>query len=78
LVIQAQGAEGIDEAQADVALGDGLALRIDAGGFVNVDVADGTGRKNRFGAGDIEGAGVIETVEGIDASDPGEDAALFF
>jgi hypothetical protein len=77
-VVQAQGAEGIDEAQADVALGDGLALGVNAGDFINVDVAHRAGRQDALGAGDIEGAGFIEAVEGIDADDPGEDAAFFF
>jgi len=61
----------------DAALGDGLALGVEAGCFVNGDVANGAGWENALGAGHVEGTGVIEAVEGIDAGDPGEDAAFF-
>ena len=77
-VVEAEGADRVHEADTDAALGDGLALRVEAGGFVNGDVSYGAGRKDTLGAGDVEGAGFIEAIHGIDASDPGEDAAFFF
>jgi hypothetical protein len=78
LVVQAQGAEGVHETQMDAAIRDRLALSVEAGGFANGDVAHGAGRKGALGSGDIEGAGIIEAIHGIDAGDPGEDAAFFF
>ena len=78
MVVQANGAERVYEAHVDASLRDGLVFGIDAGGFVNDDVAHHAGRQDSFGTDDIEGAGLIEAVEGIDAGDPGEDAAFFF
>jgi len=77
-VVDAQGADRVHEAHVDAALGDGLAFCVEAGGFVNGDVANGARREDALGAGEVEGAGVIEAVERIDAGDPGEDAAFFF
>ena len=78
MVVEAQGADGVDKAHVDAALGHRLAFGVETGGFVNGDVAHRAGWKDALGAGDVEGAGVIEAVEGIDAGDPGEDAAFFF
>ena len=77
-VVEAQGADRVHEAHMDAALGDGLAFGVEAGGFVNGDVANGAGWEDALGADDVEGAGFIEAIEGIDAGNPGEDAAFFF
>ena len=45
---------------------------------MNGDAAYGAGWEDALGLGEVEGAGFIEAVGGIDAADPGEDAALFF
>jgi hypothetical protein len=55
-VVQTQDAERVHKAEANATLGDGLALRIHAGGLVDVNVAHRAGRQNAPGADDVKGA----------------------
>ncbi len=83
-VVEAHGADGIDKAHVDAALDCSSFARGFGGhgdGFVNGNVTYGAGREDGLGADDVEGAGVIEAVEGVDvgnAGDAGEDTAFFF
>jgi len=75
-VVQFQGAEFVDEADADFAARDGVALAIRGGGFVDDDVLDGGSGEDAAGAGEVKGAGVVEAIEEVGADDLGEEGAL--
>jgi len=76
-VVELEGAQFVDEADADFATRGSVAVAVGAGGFVDDDFLDGTGGQGAAGAVEIEGAGVIEAVEGMETDDLGEEGPLF-
>lgn len=76
-VVQFQGAEYVDEADADFAARDGVALAIRGGGFVDDDVLDSGGGEDAAGAREVKGTGVVEAIEEVGTDDLGEEEALF-
>jgi len=76
-VVEFEGAEFIDQLDADAAAGDGFALGIGAGGLGDGDVLHGGGWHDPAGEGEPEDAFFVDAIQRTDADDLGEEATLF-
>jgi hypothetical protein len=76
-VVVFQGAEFVDEAEADLAAHGGVAVAVSAFDFVDGEPLNAPSGQGVAGAGEVEGAGVVEAVEEIGTEELGEEEAFF-
>ncbi len=76
-VVDPEGADFVHEAHADLAAHGGVAGAVGAFHFVHDELLHAAAGQDAAGAGEIEGAGVIEAVEEIGADDMGDEVAFF-
>jgi hypothetical protein len=75
-VVQFDGADFVHEAHADLAAHGGVSGAVGAFHFFYYELLNGAASQDLAGAGEIEGAGLVQAIQEIDVHNAGEEGAL--